>query len=249
MIPYNPLLPRHHHLPLRPWRQRPQGRHLLHGPHCKFQNFKLNDFEHHCAGTTTCPPGPGASAPKAGTYSTVPTATAGEVKVLWTTPQDASPQAPARTGYVVSARAKSAAAPSKFVSAPPWTWPLLCLLCALQCFHVSIRFASGIAYAWHVGTVAARRSCTWRPCAKALCIHTPAVLTTPFTAQTEVGQYIADAAATSTVLTLAAGSSVADYTIRVRSEVTGDNLSTPFPLSTVSFLLQPVTGGSIASGD
>ena len=168
--------------------------------------------------------------------------------MLWTTPQDASPQAPARTGYVVSARAKSAAAPSKFVSTPPWTWPP-CVCSVLSSASVYRCFASGIAYAWHVSTVAARRSCTWRPCAKALCTHTPAVLTTPFTAQTEVGQYIADAAATSTVLTLAAGSSVADYTIRVRSEVTGDNLSTPFPLSTVSFLLQPVMGGSIASGD
>jgi hypothetical protein len=57
-------------------------------------------------------------------------------------------------------------------------------------------------------------------------------------AQTEVGQYIADPAATSTVLTLPASSqNAADYTIKVRSEVTGENLSTPFPLSTVSFLL------------
>jgi hypothetical protein len=71
----------------------------------------------------------------------------------------------------------------------------------------------------------------------------------PFTVQTEVGQYIADAAATSTVLTLAAGSSVADYTIRVRSEVTGENLSTPFPLSTVSFPLQPVMAGIVTSSD
>jgi hypothetical protein len=39
------------------------------------------------------------------------------LQVLWTTPADASPQAPQRTGYVVTARAKSAAAPSKFVSA------------------------------------------------------------------------------------------------------------------------------------
>ena len=54
--------------------------------------------------------------------------------------------------------------------------------------------------------------------------------------QTEVGQYIADPAATSTVLTLPASSqNAADYTIKVRSEVTGENLSTPFPLSTVSF--------------
>lgn len=58
-------------------------------------------------------------------------------------------------------------------------------------------------------------------------------------AQTEVGQYIADPAATSTVLVLPASSpNAADYTIKVRSEVTGENLSTPFPLSTVSVPLQ-----------
>lgn len=87
------------------------------------------------AGQSTCPPGPGASAPKAGTYSTVPTATAGEVKVLWTTPQDASPQAPARTGYMVSARAKTAVAPSKFVSAVSRRAPLSQVLTSAAQLH------------------------------------------------------------------------------------------------------------------
>jgi hypothetical protein len=54
------------------------------------------------------------------------------------------------------------------------------------------------------------------------------------TAQAEVGQYIANPAATSTVLTLPGSSpNATDWTVKVRSEVAGEDLSTPFPLSTV----------------
>jgi hypothetical protein len=68
------------------------------------------------AGTGTCPAGPKSSAPKAGTYSTLPTATAGELKVLWTLPAAGSPQEPSRTGFEISARSKAAAAAGKYVS-------------------------------------------------------------------------------------------------------------------------------------
>ena len=52
----------------------------------------------------------------------------------------------------------------------------------------------------------------------------------------EVGLYIADPEATSVVLKLPdASPDVADWEVRVRSEVTGQQLSTPFPFAAVSF--------------
>jgi hypothetical protein len=49
-----------------------------------------------------------------------------------------------------------------------------------------------------------------------------------------VGQYIGDPSATSTVLTLpGSAASTSDWDVRVRSEITGEQLSTPFPLSAV----------------
>jgi hypothetical protein len=53
----------------------------------------------------------------------------------------------------------------------------------------------------------------------------------------EVGQYIADPDATSTVLALpGASADAAEWEYRVRSEVTGQQLSLPFPLATVRVL-------------
>lgn len=211
-----------------------------------------------------CPPGPGATTPKAGTYSTVPTTTAGELKVLWTTPADAGPQAPQRTGYVVTARAKSAAAPSKFVSAlvsalgmsvpgrhTPgrrtlrtctcmlWTGGV-CKACTYALLHCRLMVP---ACSGHQTVHPTQQGC-FRPilarCTAGNIDHGSVLCCTALTAlffhlwQTEVGQYIADAGATSTVLTLPGSpADAAAWTVKVRSEVAGEDLSTPFPLSSV----------------
>ena len=51
---------------------------------------------------------------------------------------------------------------------------------------------------------------------------------------TEVGQFVADPDATATILKLPdASPDLADWEVRVRSEVTGQQLSTPFPFAAV----------------
>ena len=54
--------------------------------------------------------------------------------------------------------------------------------------------------------------------------------------QAEVGQYVALPTTTSTTLQLPGSpANISDWTIRVRSEITGEQLATPFPLSAVRY--------------